>query len=124
VSIAALVRAGPGTQVVLADHAAFAWERACIFGPYTSDKDIDALTGISGAATRAFDIRSNDGIDVLMFVHEGQIAASVAHQRSQGDFSPEVVGKCYSREQAVFAVRNPPPGGGARLALHRPRRSA
>jgi hypothetical protein len=34
------------------------------------------LTGIDGAATRAFDIWSNDGIDVLMFVHEGRIAAS------------------------------------------------
>jgi hypothetical protein len=42
VSIAALVRAGPGTRVVLADHAAFAWEGACIFGPYTSGKNTAA----------------------------------------------------------------------------------
>ena len=47
---------------------------------------------------------------VLMFIHGHQIAASVAHWRSQGDFGPEVVGKCYSKDRAVFSVRRPPSG--------------
>ena len=49
-----------------------------------------------------------DGINVLMFVRDARIAASVAHARNQKDFGPEVVGKCYSREQANFSVRVPP----------------
>jgi hypothetical protein len=109
-SIGASVNAGPGTRVDLAEHAAFAWDKACVFGPYTPDRDVDAVTGIQGAAERAYDIRSNDGIDVLMFIHEHQIAASVAHRRSQGDFGPDVVGKCYSKDQAIFSVRKPPSG--------------
>lgn len=108
-SIASSVNRGPGTRVALVDHAAFPWERACVFGAYTSDRDVDAVTGIQGAAKRAYDIRSNDGINVLMFIHEGRIVASVAHRRSLGDFGPEIAGKCYLRAQAVFLVRDPPP---------------
>jgi hypothetical protein len=94
--------------VVLAEHARFAWENACIFGPYTPDDRIDAVTGIRGAAARAYDLRSNDRISVVMFIHEGKIVGSIAHPRNRGDFGPEVVGKCYPREQAVFTVRKPP----------------
>jgi hypothetical protein len=78
------------------------------FGPYTPDDKVDAVTGIQGAAGRAYDIQSNDGINVLMFIHEGRIVGSVAHPRNRGDFGPEVVGTCYPKEQAVFSVREPP----------------
>jgi hypothetical protein len=107
-SIAASVEKGPGTRLVLAEHAAFPWDKVCILGPYTPDDKVDSLTGIQGAAGQAYDIRSNDGINVLMFISGAGIAASVAHPRNQGDFGPEVVGKCYSREQANFSVRVSP----------------
>ena len=108
-SIAASVRRGPDARVVLADHAAFAWDRVCIFGPYTSDAEVDRISGIPGAAAHAFDIRENDGIDALLFTTGRQVVASVAHGRRGADFGPEVVDRCYSREQAVFSVRVPPP---------------
>ncbi len=107
-SIGAAANRGPGTRIALAEHAAFAWDRVCIFGPYTPDDKIDAVTGISGAAARAYDIRSNDGIDVLMFLDQSRIVDSVAHSRGRADFGPELVGRCYSRDRAVFAVRTPP----------------
>src|SRR5262245_44733532 len=107
-SIAAAVAAGPGTRLALADHAAFPWEKACIFGPYSPDDRVDAITGIRGAASRAYDIRLNDGINVVMFIHDNEVVASVAHPRNHGDFGPEVVGQCYSRERSVFVVRIPP----------------
>jgi hypothetical protein len=107
-SIAAAVEKGPGTRLLLTEHTGFPWDKVCILGPYTPDDKVDSLTGIHGAAGQAYDIRSNDGINVLMFVREGRIASSVAHGRSQGDFGPEVVGKCYSREQAKFSIRVPP----------------
>jgi hypothetical protein len=94
---------------VLAEHTGFPWDRVCILGPYTPDEKVDSLTGVQRAAVQAHDIRSNDGINVLMFVREGRIAASVAHPRNRGDFGPEVVGKCYSREEANFSIRVPPP---------------
>lgn len=107
-SIATAVASGPGTRVALAEGAPFPWEKACIFGPYTPEDRIDTVTDIRGAAARAYDIRSNDGINVVMFIHDGAVVASVAHPRSQGDFGPEVAGQCYSRERSVFVVRVPP----------------
>jgi hypothetical protein len=96
---------------VLAEIATFPWDRVCIFGPYTANEDIDAATGIPGSSTRAFDIRSNDAIDVFLFIDDERIIASVAHDRRRGDFGPEVVRKCYSREDGIFVVRKPPADG-------------
>ena len=109
-SIGTTVKRGVGTKIVFADYAIFNWSRACVFGPYTPDETVESVTGIHGAATKAFDIRSNDGIDVLMFLGDDRVVHSVRHRRDQGDFGPEVVGKCYPRAEAVFVVRTPPPG--------------
>ena len=107
-SIAAAVDRGPGARLTLAESAMFDWDRVCIFGPYSPDDQVDAATGIPGAAGRAFDVRSNEGINVLIFIEAGRVVDSVAHPRRWDDFGPEVVGKCYLKEQAVFLVRNPP----------------
>ena len=109
-SLAASVSRGAGARIALADHAKLAWDKACIFAPYTPDTVIDAVTGVQGAAKQAHSIESREDINLLLFVHEGNIAASVAHRRDRGDFGPELVGRCYSREQAVFSVREEPAG--------------
>ena len=110
-SIAAAVAFGPGTRLVLGEHAGFPWEKVCIFGPYSPDGKVDTVTGVRGAASRAFDIRSNDGINVVMFIHEGAVVTSVAHPRNQGDFGPEIAGNCYSRDRSQFIIRIPPTDG-------------
>ena len=107
-SIGATVDRGVGTRLALAEHTAFRWDKVCIFGPYTSDDAVDSITGIPGASGRAYDIRLNEGINVLMFIDAGRIADSVAHPRGKGDFGPELVGKCYLRDDAIFSIRNPP----------------
>jgi hypothetical protein len=109
-TIAASVEKGPGTRLILAEQTPYAWDKLCIFGPYTPDEKVDSVTGVQGAAGQAHGIRANDGINVLMFISQGGLAASVAHPRDQGDFGPEVVGKCYSKQQARFLVRIPPSG--------------
>src|SRR5688500_18831733 len=80
-SIVAAVNAGAGTRVILADYTGFGWDRVCNFGPYTADSEVDRISGIQGAASRAYDIRENDGIDVLMFIEGQRVVASVAHSR-------------------------------------------
>ena len=107
-AIAAAAVQGPGTRVVLEEHTEFRWDSVCILGPYTPDSTVEALTGIQGAAGRAHDIRSRDEINVLMFIRDGRIVLSAAQARSQGDFGPELVGKCYTPEEADFSVRVPP----------------
>ena len=110
-SIGSVATQGPGTRLLLAEQAPFEWDRVCVFGPYTSDDHVKEVTGVDDSAAAAYDIRSNDRIDVLMFIAGDRIARSVAHSRARGDFGPELVGKCYSRAQAVFLVRTPPPDG-------------
>jgi hypothetical protein len=109
-SIGATVAQGAGARLAIAEHGPSSWEKVCVFGPYTSDEQVDAVTGIRGAAKRAYDIRSSDGINVLMFIERGQVIESVAHPRRHGDFGPELVRKCYLKEEAVFIVREPPTG--------------
>jgi hypothetical protein len=88
-SIGSAVSRGPGTRLALTEHVTFVWDKICILGPYTTDDEVEAITGIQGAAARAYDIRSNDGINVLMFIDGSRVAGSVAHPRDLGDFGPE-----------------------------------
>ena len=110
-SIAAAVKQGPGTRLLLVEHTRFAWDRVCIFGPYTQKGTVDSLTGIRGATRRAHEIEFDEIHNVLMFLNERRIVASIAHPRDQGDFDPELVGKCYSTVQADFSIQAPQADG-------------
>jgi hypothetical protein len=109
-SIGAVVGKGPGTRLVLGEQALFAWDRACLFGPYATDVDMTQVSGVHVSADQAHDIATRDDIDLLLFIEKGRVVSAVPHPRSRGDFGPEVVGKCYARSDAVFAVRIAPPG--------------
>jgi hypothetical protein len=37
-AIARSVVAGPGTRITLSEHTEFAWDKVCVFGPYTPDE--------------------------------------------------------------------------------------
>jgi hypothetical protein len=109
-SVGTAVGGGPGTRLALVEHATFNWDSVCIFGPYTSDTMIQAATGIPGATQYEHDLQSREDINLLLFIAEGRIMRSVAHPRRRGDFGPEIAGKCFTKSQAVFSVRTPPPG--------------
>ena len=104
-SITATIAKGPGTRVVLTEHTPFAWDRVCVFGPYTPEDRVDALTGIERASRQAHDIQRSENLFVLMFIREGRIVASVALSRADGDFARETADKCYPPELSHFVVR-------------------
>ncbi len=106
-SIASAVTAGVGTRIVLAAHTGLAWDRVCILGPYTPDDEVERITAVRGAARHAYDIRVNEGIDVLMFLERDHVVASIAHPRRGADFGPDLLGRCYPRQEATFSVRVP-----------------
>jgi hypothetical protein len=110
VSIGDIVNKGPGSRVVLAEHLTVPWDKACIFGPYTDSAEIRRTMELDVADGDARGIHTRDDTNLLIFIHDGRIVRSVAHPRARGDFAPEVVGKCYSKDQAVFLVRIPPAG--------------
>jgi hypothetical protein len=104
------VKEGPGTRLVLAAATGFPWERVCVVGPYTTPEQLRALAGTEIVASAAQGIAGRDDVNLLLFFSNGRVVRSTAHPRKEGDFGPDVVGKCYSREQAVFTVRRAPPG--------------
>ena len=109
-SIDRTVARGVGTPLVIAEHAPFAWDRVCIFGPYTSDETIDSVTGIKGASGHSFDVGISEAVNVLVFVDKSRVVESIAYTRRGGDFGPELVRKCYQRKDASFVIRIPPKG--------------
>jgi hypothetical protein len=110
VSIGEVVAKGPGSRVALVEHLAVPWDRACIFGPYTDLAGIRRTTGIDVAERDARGIHTRDDINLLIFTHDGRLVRTIAHPRARGDFAPELVGRCYSTNHAVFVVRSPPAG--------------
>jgi hypothetical protein len=109
-SIGLVVSKGAGTRLVLAEQAPTAWDTFCVFGPYTTDDVIRKTSGVDAAADQAHDIARRDDIDLLLFIEKSRVVSAVPHPRSRGDFGPEVVGTCYARNDAVFAIRTPPAG--------------
>lgn len=104
-AISAYVRRGPGHYIVLSEMAPFGWDRVCLFGPYTPAEEVVQTAGVSGAARATRGIESNDGIDLLLFVEGDRIVREVELRRTYADFAPELLRKCYSRRDAIFAVR-------------------
>jgi hypothetical protein len=107
-SIGLVVKNGPGARLVLSEQARFDWDTACVFGPYTSGADMTRVSGVQVSPEQAHDLTRRDDIDLLLFIEKGRVVSAVPHPRSRGDFGPELVGKCYARDAAVFAVRTPP----------------
>jgi hypothetical protein len=109
-SIGQVVGKGQGSRVALAEHVTVPWDKACVYGPYTPAAEIHRTTGIDVTAADAHGVDTRDDINLLIFIHVGRVVRSVAHSRARGDFAPELLGRCYSRDQAVFLVRTPPVG--------------
>jgi hypothetical protein len=109
-SIGDVVNKGSGTRLALAEHLTAPWEKACIFGPYTDPAEMRRTMGTDVTERDIHSIQTRDDINLLIFLHDSRIVRSVAHPRRRGDFAPELVGKCYSTDEAVFLVRSPPAG--------------
>ena len=106
--ISTSVRRGPGHSIVLSEMAPFGWDRVCLFGPYTTAEEVVQITGTAKAARATHGIESSEGIDLLLFVEGDRIVREVELRRTYADFAPELLRKCYSRRDAIFAVRVAP----------------
>ena len=113
--IGAQVRRGPGHQLALSEVALFDWDRVCLFGPYTPAATLVETTGLSEAARASHGIERNDGIALLLFLEGHRIVREVTLPREEGDFAPELLGKCYSPRNAIFAVRVAPPNSSGNI---------
>lgn len=116
-----MVKNGPGSRVALAELLTVPWDKACLFGPYTDLAEIRRMVESDVTQGDVRGIRTRDDINLLLFIRDSRAVRSVARRRDRGEFAPDLVGKCYSREQAVFLVRSVPEGSWGNIGPLRPR---
>jgi hypothetical protein len=97
---------GPGTVVDLAQIGPSGWERVYLFGPYTPHESIHQALGFRWPEADRTSIRSNDGVNLLVFVRGGEVAGWFEHTRNRGDFAEDVARtEGYARDEARFVVQ-------------------
>jgi hypothetical protein len=112
-AVTAAVQQGPGTELRLATVTPFAWRRVYIFAPYTPLnllRDSLRLRTLGDAERLGRGIDGRDDMTLLVFTFAQGTQASMELPRFPVDFGPELVGRSYGPEDAVFRVRQPPAG--------------
>jgi hypothetical protein len=103
--IAKAVAQGEGATIRISDVAEFEWDRFHIFPPYTPTDDIDRELGFHWPSAASTGIDQLDSFTLLVFVRSSEVVAYVKLPRRDGDFSEIKHPGGYSREDAVFVVR-------------------
>ncbi len=78
----------------------FAWSRVCIVGPYSDTRATSALIGFAWNSDAHSDVRTDDGITLLVFTNKDMVVGAVDYSR---ELAPRA-GKCYPRSEARFPV--------------------
>jgi hypothetical protein len=104
-SLAAEVRRGPGTVVDFATVAPFPWDRVFVFHPYTPHSHIDACLGFPWDGAKWSNIEWDEGINLVVFVHNRSVVCWFEHSRADGDMLALAVPNGYTVEDAKFTVR-------------------
>ena len=85
------------------------WDRACVLSPYIDNEQAERVLGFKWDSDSKTSIRSNDGINVLVFIHGSEVVAYTEHRRDKGDFS-RMQPRCLMRGLAtVFRQQDPDP---------------
>lgn len=80
----------------------FAWDRVCIFGPYTNNSQAKSVLKIDWNIEERSQIHDSDSINALVFLFQGSVNQVVDLTRGIADFKN--VDTCFSREEAHFKV--------------------
>lgn len=78
-----------------------AWERACIFGPYSSRDVVEATLGFPWDSDSRSSISVNDGIHLIVFTQGKQVVAFAEHKRRDGDFASDKAA-CTTQAKALL----------------------
>jgi hypothetical protein len=101
-------------SVTLSEAVPGSWEKICILGPYMGNKEAKATLGFEWDVESKTQIRTNEGISLLLFVRGGEVVEYVEHPRRLGDFT-NLTMRCFPKEKAVFVQREQPTKGWAGL---------
>lgn len=78
-----------------------AWDQVCVLGPYSYNSAARQTLGFEWDAESKSSIATNEGVSLLVFVHDKTVVAYAEHPRTHGDFS-NLTGRCFLRTKAKF----------------------
>jgi hypothetical protein len=77
------------------------WQKVCIFGPYTSNDQLETVVGFPWDIEAKNATSMGDGTTLLLFIQDQTVLASVDHPRDKGDFD-RLADQCFERSEAQF----------------------
>jgi hypothetical protein len=90
-------------RIVLSNlDVTFAWDKVCIFGPYTNNEKAKTILQMDWNVEDRSEIHYSDSINALVFIYQGKVNNVVDLRRGIADFRS--VDLCLSREQTAFDV--------------------
>ena len=99
-----IVHAKPTTPVDLSKLTDFKWEKAYIFGPYTSEKNINAILGFEWNGVSSTGISHDEGVNLIIFVKGGNDLEWFRIPRHCGDFEIPDELNGFNYDNAQFMV--------------------
>lgn len=99
-----LIEASAGGPISFKNIGPAEWDRVCFLHPYSNNARAAEVLGFPWNAEGKTSIRTNDGINVIVFVKGDAVVDYVEHPRNQGDFA-SVDPRCIVRDQSVI-IRN------------------
>jgi hypothetical protein len=120
----AVHRAGTSDEPFrLAEATGFDWDRAYVFGPYTSPRRIREQLGFDWDGADDTAVETADWVALLVFLRDGEVVEAYDQEVTGGDFTdlPRLEGEGLSLtpEEAVLRVRRFREGGETFEIVHR-----
>ncbi len=80
----------------------YAWDKMCIFGPYTDNQKARSILGIDWNIEDRSEIKFSDSINALVFLYQGKVNHVVDLRRGIVDFKN--LDLCIQRERSQFEL--------------------
>ena len=81
----------------------FAWDKVCIFGPYTNNKKAKSVLNLDWKIEEHSEVHFSDSVNALVFLYQDNVNKAVDLNRGIADFKN--LDLCLSRETAHFEVK-------------------
>lgn len=100
----ALMASPRPTTIRLLDATDVGWDQVHVFGPYTSQADIDQAVGFHWTAPESEVIQTSDTANLLVFMNGAAVAMAVLVPRDIADIDTSAGSFTLDADKAVFEV--------------------
>lgn len=97
-----------GSAISFSALTQFEWDKALIFGPYTSVKTINSQLGYEWPEAEKSGIQSSEGLYLIVFVKDQRVIRHFKFRRIFGDFCDLNSGNVFERGKDLFEVHERP----------------